>query len=65
MIFASSSPIGELGSVASTLVADFGIPLVIVCGLLFTTLIIAILTKNVGGDHVDFGLDEDELNPLD
>jgi len=66
MIWASSTnPVAALSAIASSVIGDWWVPLTFICGILFTIMVVGILVKNAGGEAVDFGLDDDELNPLE
>jgi len=66
MIFATSTnPVGVVASIASSVMGDWSAPIIMICGILFAVMIIGILVKSAGGEHTDFGLDDDELNPLE
>lgn len=61
----SSSVIPDVGGIANAIFGDFSPAALLICALLFTVMIAGVLVKVAGGEHVDFGLDDDELNPLE
>jgi len=66
MLTNSVQPAGDLGVVATSYINDNAPVIILISAFIFTVMIIGVLIKKfAGGNDVEFGLDDDELNPLD
>lgn len=60
----SSNPFLGLSTVAGSAFADVSIAITIICAMLLGVMIINRIVETAGGEHVDFGIDDDDRPDL-
>jgi len=60
----SSNPFVGLGTVATAAFGDISVGVIIICAILLGVMILNHVIHAAGGEHVDFGIDDDDRPDL-